>query len=132
MAGLFGEIESELSGGKSAKVPEVGDPFPGHARVKGVPDSLRRKFRWKSRRWLGECLGRTKSYENVLAMRWRSGPLSVVKCSLTEDDCNLSRVKSSASLVPGKKDTFGHSHTISLVRSSMEKISKNLPNHSSH
>ena len=43
LADLFGEIESELSWGKSAKVPEVGDPFPGHAWVKGVPDSLRHK-----------------------------------------------------------------------------------------
>ena len=74
LADLFGEIESELSGGKSAKVPEVGDPFPGHARVKGVPDSLRHKFRCKSRRWLEECLGRKKSYENVLAIRWRFAP----------------------------------------------------------
>ena len=35
LADLFGEIESELSGGKSAKVPELGDPFPGHAWEKG-------------------------------------------------------------------------------------------------
>ena len=35
LADLFGEIESELSGGKSAKVPELGDPFPGHAQEKG-------------------------------------------------------------------------------------------------
>ena len=53
--------------------------------------------------------------------------LSVVKCILTEDDCNLSRVKSSSSLVPRKKDTFGHSHTISLVESSMEKLLKTCP-----
>ena len=33
LAGLFGEIESELSGGKSAKVPEVGDPSPGEGRA---------------------------------------------------------------------------------------------------
>ena len=45
LADLFGEIESELSGGKSAKVPELGDPFSGHAREKGVPDSLRHKSR---------------------------------------------------------------------------------------
>ena len=34
LADLFGEIESELSGAKSAKVPELGDPSPGegHAR----------------------------------------------------------------------------------------------------
>ena len=44
LADLFGEIESELSGGKSAKVPEVGDPFPCHAWVKGMPDSLRHKL----------------------------------------------------------------------------------------
>ena len=36
-----------------------------------------------------------------------SPPLSIVKCILTEDDCNLSRVKTSSSLVPRKKDTFG-------------------------
>ena len=121
LADLFGEIESELSGGKSAKVPEVGDPFSGHAWVKGVPDSLLHKFRCKSRRWLGECLGREKSYKKVLAMRWWLIPVSVVKCILTGDNCNLSRVKTSSSLVPRKKDTFGHSHTISLVRSSTEK-----------
>ena len=50
-----------------------------------------------------------------------SPPFSVVKCTLTDVDCNLSRVESSSSLVPRKKDTFGQSHTISLVRSSMEK-----------
>ena len=54
-------------------------------------------------------------------------PFSVVKCILTEGDCNLSRVKSSSSLVPRKKDTLGHSHTISLVRSGTEKTSKICP-----
>ena len=34
LADLFGEIESELSGGKSAKVPEVGDPSPGEGRAR--------------------------------------------------------------------------------------------------
>ena len=78
LADLFGEIESELSGGKSAKVPKVGDPFPGHARVKGVPDSLRHKFRWKSRRWLGECLGRSKSYVNETCLCTAAGLLPAV------------------------------------------------------
>ena len=64
LADLFGEIESELSGGKPAKVPERGDPFSGHAWVKGVPDSLRHKSELSFRRWLGECLGRMKSYVN--------------------------------------------------------------------
>ena len=36
-------------------------------------------------------------------------------------------MESSASLVPRKKDTFGHSHTISLVESSMEKLLKTCP-----
>ena len=36
-------------------------------------------------------------------------------------------MKSSSSLVPRKKDTFGHSHTISLVESSMEKLLKTCP-----
>ena len=78
LADLFGEIENELSGGKSAKVPEVGDPFPGHARVKGMPDSLRHKFRCKSRRCLGECLSRSKSYINGTCLCTAAGLLPVV------------------------------------------------------
>lgn len=43
---------------------------------------------------------------------------------LTGDICNLSRVKSSASLVARIKDAFGKSHTISLFVSSMENLLK--------
>ena len=59
--------------------------------------------------------------------RLATGSVDWVRDVLTEDVCNLSRVKSSSSLVPRKKDTFGHSHTISLVRSCTEKISKICP-----
>ena len=59
--------------------------------------------------------------------RLATGSVDWVRDVLTEDVCNLSRVKSSSSLVPRKKDTFGHSHTISLVESSMEKLLKTYP-----
>ena len=54
--------------------------------------------------------------------RLATGSIDRVRDVLTDVDCNLSRVKSSTSLVPRKKDTFGLSHTISLVESSVEKL----------